>query len=575
MTRTVVILGGGLAGLTLARHLLLETDRDVVVLERRATPSDRQKVGESTVQLAGWYLGKVLDLEEHLLSEHYLKYNLRFYWEAGDPAALEGYAQGYLRALSNIPTYQLDRNLFEVSLLEKLREDPRFRWIAPARVREVELERRGPHRIAFEDGDGAREIEADWVVDATGRARWLAKRLELTKPSPVRHGASFLWVDGLLDIEKLSDVPLQERRVAPWKGELGHVPLWLATNHFCREGLWLWVIPLHGRTSLGLVFDREVVSFSDVSSGEKLRDWICRTFPLFARDLPHREIVGHAGFKDYAHDCREAISADRWALVGEAGRFSDPLYSPGSDLIAIHNTLLVDAMEAPTPGRRTVLCRQHDRMARALYEAYLPGFGPGYAALGDPEAFALKYAFELAIYFAFYVFPFVNGLFPDPVFARRFLASFSRLGPVNHGLQELLAGFTRWKASEGAPRPRNLFDFSRLEPLARTRELFHEVGLGPEAAATLVDRHLEEIVELARFTAAHVASVVLGRPEVVHHRPFVERIDPAALAFDEEALRELWAEVGTVEAPPWEWSFRSDVLESFRPAEEPLSVSAR
>ena len=78
----VVILGAGLAGLSLARHLLLETDKNVLVLERReSVPGRRQKVGESTVQLGGYYFSKVLDLEEHLLSRHYIKNNLRFHWK--------------------------------------------------------------------------------------------------------------------------------------------------------------------------------------------------------------------------------------------------------------------------------------------------------------------------------------------------------------------------------------------------------------------------------------------------------------------------------------------------------------
>ena len=51
---SVVILGGGLAGLALARHLLLDTDRTILMLEKRPTlPPPRQKVGESSVQLAG------------------------------------------------------------------------------------------------------------------------------------------------------------------------------------------------------------------------------------------------------------------------------------------------------------------------------------------------------------------------------------------------------------------------------------------------------------------------------------------------------------------------------------------
>src|SRR5215831_1380083 len=77
----VVIVGAGLAGLSLARQLLMNSTQEILLLEKRTeVPPPRQKVGEATVQLSGYYFSKVLDLEEHLLREHFMKYNLRFFW---------------------------------------------------------------------------------------------------------------------------------------------------------------------------------------------------------------------------------------------------------------------------------------------------------------------------------------------------------------------------------------------------------------------------------------------------------------------------------------------------------------
>ena len=103
----VVILGGGLAGLTLSRHLLLETDKRILMLERRdEIPWFHQKVGESSVQLAGHYFGKVLDLERYLLHEHFMKYNLRFYFPSGarDNTRFEDYGHISIRPFSNVPS---------------------------------------------------------------------------------------------------------------------------------------------------------------------------------------------------------------------------------------------------------------------------------------------------------------------------------------------------------------------------------------------------------------------------------------------------------------------------------------
>jgi len=62
----VVIIGAGLAGLTLSRHLLLYTNKSVLLVDKRKNPPREapQKYGESLVQCSGYYFSKVLDLQE-------------------------------------------------------------------------------------------------------------------------------------------------------------------------------------------------------------------------------------------------------------------------------------------------------------------------------------------------------------------------------------------------------------------------------------------------------------------------------------------------------------------------------
>src|SRR5437588_12095513 len=129
----VLIIGAGLAGLALARQLLLNTDKRILLVDRRAEfPPPKQKVGEATVQLSAYYYSKVLDLEEHLLREHYVKYNLRFYWKTPgrDNRCFEDYAQSYIRNVSNIATYQLNRNKIEGEMLKLNLENPNFDFCA-------------------------------------------------------------------------------------------------------------------------------------------------------------------------------------------------------------------------------------------------------------------------------------------------------------------------------------------------------------------------------------------------------------------------------------------------------------
>ncbi|MFP3940201.1 MAG: hypothetical protein ACLF0P_07835 [Thermoanaerobaculia bacterium] len=578
----VVILGAGLAGLSLARQLLLETERSVLLLERRdAVPPERQKVGESLVQLGGYYFSKVLDLEEHLFRRHFLKYNLRFHWPAaGDGSRYEDYSQSSIRAMSNVASYQLDRNVLEAELLARNLEDPRFTFQAGVRDLDVELAEGGPsggpgHRVAYRAGGARREVCSPWVVDTTGRNRFLAKRMDLGRPSSIRHGSFYWWVDGLVDVERLTDASRREVRRRPERRELGHLPFWLATNHFCGEGFWFWVIPLQGKTSLGLVFDSRRVDPSEVFSVEKATRWICERFPLFRRDLPHREVLDFGGFRDFAYDCAQTIHPDGWALAGESGRFSDPLYSPASDLIAVHNTLIVGAVEAGDADELESRCALAEQLMRTMYSAYVPSYSLSYDTLGDQEVFSVKYAWELATYFATYVFPFVNDLLTDRRFALSYLRQVSRLGPVNRSLQGFLADFHRWKQTRAAApgsHPPRFFDFTAFATLQRAESTFYRVGASVEEARRVLGEQVDGLRELARFIAAHAASVVLDDPRVVTSRPFVEGIDPEALVFDPKDFGRRW-EMCSRDPARWEWSFEPPELERFRPAPEPAVVA--
>ncbi len=567
----VLILGAGMAGLTLARQLLLARPAIRILMADRQTevPPRRQKVGEATVQVSGYYLSRVLDLEEHLLREHYFKYNLRFHWPSERGAATyEDFSQSFIRTLSNIATYQLDRNKLEAEILRCNRESPGFELIHPVTGLQVDLAEEGPHAFRFQAEKLQVAGRAAWVVDATGRNRVLARQEKLDRPSPIDHGSSFLWVEGLLDPEKLTDLDRKAVRVRPERAVLGHLPTFLATNHFCGEGFWFWVIPLHGKTSLGLVYDAAKISHKDVGTAGKLVEWICREFPLFARDLPQRKVLEHSGFTSFAHDGGQTLSAAGWALSGEACRFSDPLYSPGGDLIAIYNTLITDAILTADRKELESKVRLYETLARAVYEAYVPSYAVSYETLGDQECFSLRYAWELTVYFAFYVFPFINDLFTDRGFLPGFLRRFGRLGPINHGIHHLLAAFYRWKkenVSLAAPEP-VFFDFTELGALKAAERTFYQVAIGAEAARKVLDEQLENLRELARWTAAHVAAAVLDDPRALTNAAFVRGIDVDDLRFDPEAMAASLAAACRDSSEIYAWSFETPCMARFRTA---------
>lgn len=558
----VVIVGAGLAGLSLARQLLLNSGsvRILQLDKRLQVPQQGQKVGEATVQVSGYYFSKVLELEEYLLREHFLKYNLRFYWKTAgmDNSRWESYSQSYIRKVSNVPTYQLNRNEIERELLRRNVEvTDQYTFHNHALDLDIALSDEGAkgglHAVTYTRNVERRTVTARWVVDAAGRAHVLKKQLHLLKSNNIRHGSSFLWVEGLLNFEYLTDSTNRQVRLNPQRSHTGHLPFWLATNHFCEEGLWFWVIPLQGITSLGLVYDNRLIRPEDVNDPRRLVDWVCDHFPLFARDLRKRKVLHWACYRDHSFDAVQTIDRGHWALVGEAGRWTDPLYSPGGDVIAVYNTLVTDSILTADQAELDAKVPLYEQLEQAVYQAYVPSFAVSYECLGDQEAYSLKYVWELTIYFAFYVFPFINDLFTDRRFLIAFLRTFAKLGRVNLVLQTFIKQYYDWKKLHREPHTSPIFfDFYDIHGLAVAELTFYKVGVSIDEARAVLDQQLANTMTLARYIAAHIYAMVLNEPGLVWNRSFMDQLDIERLSFDPEQMRaEYAAHVGKTDRYEW------------------------
>ncbi len=394
----VVIMGGGLAGLTLALQLKQKFgDIDVLVVERRAhpVPEAAHKVGESSVEIGAHYFSKVLGLQAHLDSAQLRKFGFRFFFSEGRRDIDQVTEIGASRFLS-VPSYQIDRGIFENFLgQEALRRGVRF--VDAALVRQIEMgEGDAPHRVRFEVAGFAHEVSARWLIDACGRAGLLKRKLGLEEANAHQANAVWFRIKDRIEIDRWSDSTAWRDRCDPPDSR------WLSTNHLVGAGYWVWLIPLaSGSHSVGIVADPRLHSLESINTFDKVMTWLERWQPRLFDELDGKRdaLQDFAFFRNFSYGCKQVFSAERWALTGEAGLFLDPFYSPGSDFIGIGNTFITELIALDRAGQRLGAHAQlYDQIYHSFYESTLALYTDQYPLFGDPEVLPVKVIWDYTYY---------------------------------------------------------------------------------------------------------------------------------------------------------------------------------
>lgn len=376
-----VILGGGLAGLTLALQLKRQyADMDILVLERNRhpLPAAAHKVGESTVEIGAHYLADTLGLADHIEQAHLRKFGLRYFFSHGCDRIEDAVELGVTRHLP-LPSYQLDRGVLENHLGEEaVRRGIDFR--DGCKVRRCEIGKDGAmHRVEFDDGQSTRSVSCRWLLDTSGRSALLKRQLGLAKDNAHAAHAAWFRLDGHIKIDDFVDDPA-------WRQQCSPPQRWLSTNHLMGPGYWVWLIPLgSGAHSIGIVADSSMHSLDELRDFDGAMKWLERNQPLLARRIAPLadKLMDYRYLRNYSHSATQVFSADRWAISGEAGVFLDPFYSPGSDFIAIANhyiTALVGLDREGQPigpwvGIFQDLFLSFFRNTLSLYQGQYPMFG--------------------------------------------------------------------------------------------------------------------------------------------------------------------------------------------------------
>jgi flavin-dependent dehydrogenase len=471
----VAILGGGLAGLTLALQLKRQRpETSVLVAEKRVGPAPEAafKVGESTVEISAHYFDTICGLKDHLDSEQLSKAGLRFFFPAGENNDITQRVEWGDRSYNPVPTYQLDRGRFENELAARciahgvdLRQG--------AFIDDVEIGEDG-HSMTFVTGGPGGDrttVRARWLVDCAGRSFILKRKLGLDKPN--EHTINSAWFrlgNGLLDLEE-------------WGA---HDQAWMArmerpgirrysTNHLTGEGYWVWLIPLASNShSIGVVADPRFHPFEELSTFDSTLDWLRRHEPQLAAAVDERrdDVQDFLKIEDFSHSATRVFSPQRWSLTGESGVFIDPLYSPGSDYIAIANTFTGDLIKRDLDGENiTERAEAFNNIFLLTAETAINNvWKDHYSEFGDAEVFSAKLSYDYVSYWGILTPRMHYDKFTDLPFTQRILPDVQRGLGLGGRVQQL---FRDWHALGQPENPTGLhavtstFDgmFDRLRDL--------------------------------------------------------------------------------------------------------------
>ena len=186
----VVIMGGALSGGATATLLLRHNPGiRILILEKSVKLSRR--VGEATVEVSAYFMGRVLGLTQYLNESHLAKQGLRFWFTNGEVKTLaEASELGPLYQV-RVPSYQLDRAAFDEEVLHRAGVAG-AEILRPATVIDVQLRPGKEQTVTLRNGDGTRTVRSRWIVDASGVAAILARKEGWWK-SNTEHPTAAAW----------------------------------------------------------------------------------------------------------------------------------------------------------------------------------------------------------------------------------------------------------------------------------------------------------------------------------------------------------------------------------------------
>lgn len=518
----VVIVGGALAGAATAILLKRELPQLRILILEKSSAFGR-RVGEATVEISGYFLGRVLGLTQHLNESHLVKQGMRFWFFNERTRDLQDCSEIGGRYLSRVPAYQVDRSVLDEEVLRRAALLGVEVW-RPTTSGKIQLNPGGLQRLEIKGEGRPRELETRWVIDASGVTALLSRQEGWWRANTA-HPTSAVWArwTGVKDWDGLE----LAAKYPQWSMACHGIRA-TATNHLVGPGWWAWCIPLKGGdVSVGVVFDQRLVTFPEGGTlGQRLKDFLCQ-HPV------GRELLSEAQWREGDVHWRKNLpyysttfAGDGFALVGDASAFMDPFYSPGMDWISFTSS----------SAARLVIAQQRGELLESLVKRHNLDFSRSYARwfealyldkyeyMGEFDLMRLAFLLDLGLYYLGVASqPFKRGpaALTEPVFStppsvpffhliRTYNRRFAQMarsrrerkaaGRCNDRRRFMFAGYT-FAPGSGAPIARALASWAWVELTEGWRS-----WLGKGRQAPLAEK------DIAAAHAIHTSSTIGQAP---------------------------------------------------------------
>ena len=369
-TYDVIIIGAGIAGISQARHLMLNVpDITLALIDPRPeyrTEKDL-KVGESTVEISTLFFGKELGLYDYLIENHPPKYGLNYHW-AKTPeqtTTLDDYFHVWSIKQPPLASVLMNRAKFERDVLQmtkKMGVD-----FYNGRVVDVDLTPgRAPKTVQVKLKGDYLHLTANHIVDASGRKFVVGRKTDNMKFGPAQlqglnNGAAWMRVKNV-------DRTLFHDGYDPIGATCSH---YYATNHMLGHGHWVWLIPTDTETmelSIGIAHHHSVIPAQSINSKEKFCAFLEANHTVLYRLLQSGEAIDFHYLPRAAHKSKTLFSPDNWYVVGDAAAIFDPFYSLGMVMMTFQMESITEIIRAAIAGDPEV------EKKRAVYNAYNLGY---------------------------------------------------------------------------------------------------------------------------------------------------------------------------------------------------------